>query len=123
NYYDKDPNNGRADRHRNYITDAAMLFAPVHGPKVIFAAYNLVYIVAPPNVHSAISPAFNQPTPQGARTLTGEIRLAVTLGQDIYNYRYITLVHETGHLFDLPDLYVDGDAGAVHSKAGPWDIM
>ena len=123
-YYTRDPNNHRADHHRAYIEDAAKLFTPVFSsPKVIFAAYNLVYIVAPPNVHSPISPAFNQPVTRGARTLTGEIRLAVTLGQDIYKFRYITLVHETGHLFDLPDLYVDNDPGAVHSKVGPWDIM
>jgi len=123
-YYTKDPNNHRVDRHRTYIEDAARLFTPVFsGPKVIFAAYNIVYIVAPPNVHSPISPAFNQPATLAARTLTGVIRLGVTLGQDIYRFRYITLVHETGHLFDLPDLYLDDDPGAVHSKAGPWDIM
>jgi hypothetical protein len=48
------------------------------------------------------------------------IQRAVTLGQDIYRNRYITLAHETGHLFDLPDLYFHN---AEDSKAGPWDIM
>jgi hypothetical protein len=112
----------RFNAQKNYITDAARLFTPLFGAKLIFAAYKFVYIVPPPTPNLPISPAFNAASPNGAPTLTGEIRLAVTLGKDIYDYRYITLVHETGHLFDLPDLY-QKDMYAEDSKAGPWDIM
>ena len=110
----------RFGAQKNYLTDAARLFTPVFGPKIIFAAYSIVYVVPPPKSHLPISPAFNPPPGAGAPSLTGEIRLAVTLGQDSHDGRYITLVHETGHLFDLPDLYSDR---AENSKAGSWDIM
>jgi hypothetical protein len=111
----------RAGAQKNYITDAARLFTPVHGPRVIFGAYSVVYVVPPPKSHLPVSPGF-PPANSGmiAPSLTGAIRLAVTLGQDAYDHRYITLVHETGHLFDLPDLYFNN---AEDSKAGPWDIM
>ena len=110
----------RGGAQKRYLTDAGLLFAPPFGSKVIFAAYQIVYIVPPPGSHLPISPAFNAAVGSGAPSLTGEIRLAVTLGQDAYRFRYITLVHETGHLFDLPDLYYDR---AENSRAGCWDIM
>jgi hypothetical protein len=112
----------RFGAQRNYITDAARLFTPLYGPKVIFGGYSIVYIVPPKGSKLPISPAFNAAAGSGAGSITGEIRLAVTLGEDIYQFRYITLVHETGHLFDLPDLYMK-DTDPQYSKVGPWDIM
>src|SRR5204863_1093838 len=47
---------------------------------------------------------------------------AVQIGQDIYDFKYIPLVHETGHLFALADVY-EQDKFAEDSKAGSWDIM
>jgi hypothetical protein len=57
-----------------------------------------------------------------ASSPSGKIRLAVTLGHDSYSNRYINLVHEIGHLFGLPDLYVAGET-VDQSKVGCWSIM
>lgn len=104
--------------HRQYIADAAVLFAD----EVDFSSYRFVLIVAPPNAGFPDSPAFNARLGQGASSASGEIRLAVTFGQDSYRNSFINLVHEVSHLMGLPDLYPYG-AGVDTSRAGCWDIM
>jgi M6 family metalloprotease-like protein len=104
--------------HRQYIADAAGLFAG----ELDFSTYQFVLIVAPPNAGFPDSPAFNARPGQGASSASGEIRLAVTFGQDSYRNSYINLVHEVSHLMGLPDLYPYG-AGVDTSRAGCWDIM
>ncbi|MEK6803319.1 MAG: hypothetical protein AABZ34_11715 [Nitrospirota bacterium] len=104
--------------HRQYIADAAGLFAG----EIDFSQYHFVLIVAPPNAGFPDSPAFNARPGQGAPSASGEIRLAVTFGQDSYRNSFINLVHEVSHLLGLPDLYpYGGDADT--SRAGCWDIM
>ena len=110
------------DSQRHYITHAAKLFTHLFSPLINFGAYNFVYIVPPSGAAPEKSPAFNQAPGDGVATLTGEIRFAVTFGQDAYSNRFITLVHETGHLFGLPDLYFDTQPPET-SEVGCWDIM
>ena len=105
------------EEHKVYVTDAAALF-----PTIRFSDYRFVFVVAPPTPKIALSPAFNAPSGGGAPTPTGEVRLAVTFGNDSYANRYINLVHEVGHLFGLPDLYPYSDC-AKDSTVGPWDLM
>ena len=111
------PSGTRFPHQKAYITDAASLF---DSQVVKLGDYKFVFIVPPKTAAIPISPAFNTWIGNGAPTASGEIRLAVTLGNDIYTNRYITLVHETTHLFGLPDLYWHF---AEDSKAGSWDIM
>lgn len=104
--------------HRQYVTEAAALFSG----EIDFSQYPFVLIVAPPTAAFPDSPAFNAAPGQGAASASGEIRLAVTFGQDSYRNSFINLVHEVSHLIGLPDLYPYG--GSVDtSRAGCWDIM
>jgi M6 family metalloprotease-like protein len=107
------------EHHKVYVTDAAALFS---AQEVNFAAYQMVFFVASPGGGFDLSPAFNASPGYGAPSPSGEIRLAVTFGQDSSDNRFVRIVHEMGHLMDLPDLYPLG-AGADSSKAGCWDIM
>jgi M6 family metalloprotease-like protein len=110
-----------AASHRSYISDAARLF---RASEIKFSDYKFVFIVAPKAAKFPDSPAFNQWPDGGAKSPSGEIRLAVTFGADSYDNRYINLVHEVGHLLGLPDLYTYGPGhNADDSKAGGWDIM
>jgi M6 family metalloprotease-like protein len=104
--------------HRQYVTDAANLFAR----DIAFSDYDFALIVAPETAPFPDSPAFNAAPGQGAQTASGEVRLAVTFGRDSYRNSYVNLVHEVSHLIGLPDLYEWG-AGADTSKAGCWDLM
>ncbi len=105
------------DEHKKYITAATTLF-----PKVKFSDYQIVLVVATPTPKIVVSPAFNARPGNGVQTAAGEVRLAVTFGNDSYTNRYINLVHEVGHLFGLPDLYPFSEC-ASGPRAGPWDLM
>ena len=104
---------------REYISAAAGLFRPA---EITFSDYQMVFVVAANTDNLALSPAFTPLVGDEACSPSGKIRLAVTLGHDSYCNRYINLVHEIGHLFGLPDLYVAGET-VDHSKVGCWSIM
>jgi M6 family metalloprotease-like protein len=107
------------DGHRRYLEAAAVLFKG----DVNFADFDFVYVVAPEQGALPLSPAFTVFPTQGAKLGGGrEITLAVTFGRDSYSNTFINLVHETGHLFGLPDLY-PGGGFAEQSLAGCWCIM
>src|SRR4051812_7765252 len=107
------------DGHRAYIEAAAALFKD----DVSFRDFQLVYVVGPERAALPLSPAFTVFPSQGARVSRGlEITLAVTFGRDSYRNTFINGVHETGHLFGLPDLYPAGGF-AEDSAAGCWCIM
>jgi M6 family metalloprotease-like protein len=108
---------GTWESHRDYIADAAGRF-----PEVDFSAYEIAFIVAPEIGRFPLSPAFIARAGDGPAAPGGAIHHAVTFGADSYTNRFINLVHETGHLLGLPDLYTIG-SGAEDSQAGCWDIM
>ena len=109
------------DSQQSYISAAAALFHPA---EIKFSDYQMVFVVAAdtPSSGFQVSPGFTPLVGSEATSPSGKIRLAVTLGHDSYSNRYINLVHEIGHLFGLPDLYVAGQS-VEQSEVGCWDIM
>jgi M6 family metalloprotease-like protein len=113
------PTNLTFDTQKAYIADAVQ----TADAQVDFGAYDIVYIV-PTTTADAISfsPTFISSAGGGVAADGGEIRAAVTFGQDLWDWGFEVLNHETGHIFSLPDLY--GFTGSdVHRYVGGWDLM
>ncbi|MFE9772996.1 M6 family metalloprotease domain-containing protein [Streptomyces sp. NPDC005931] len=92
---------------------------------VDFSRYDIVYFVADPDapgVDSDATKVVNLETP--LRADGTDIRRVVTVFEEHPPDRLV-LAHETGHVFDLPDLYhrpVDG-RGDWDTHVGDWDLM
>lgn len=114
--------------HQSYISTALKLFSP---DEIDFNAYRIAYVVAAES--PAGDPRYegvldNSPTLSAGidvETNNGTVHHAVTFGRDSYHRGCRVLVHETGHLFGLPDLYLfhAGATGEILTPAGAWDIM
>ncbi|MBT3161860.1 M6 family metalloprotease domain-containing protein [Streptomyces sp. Vc74B-19] len=94
-------------------------------PHVDFSRYDIVYLVADPDapgVDSDATKVVNLDRPMRADGT--DIRRVVTVFENSPPDRLV-LAHETGHVFDLPDLYhrpVDGK-GDWDTHVGDWDLM
>ncbi|MEU9627149.1 M6 family metalloprotease domain-containing protein [Streptomyces luteogriseus] len=108
--------------HRSaYLRDALS----VADPRVDFSRYDVVYFVADPDapgVDSDATKVVNLTSP--LRADGTELRRIVTVFEQHPPDRLV-LAHETGHVFDLPDLYhrpADGK-GDWDTHVGDWDLM
>ncbi|MEV0116417.1 M6 family metalloprotease domain-containing protein [Streptomyces sp. NPDC050844] len=110
-----------ASRRSAYLRDAVA----AADPGVDFSRYDVVYLVADPDAPGVDSDAtkvvnFDRPM----RADDSDIRRIVTVFERHPPDRNV-LAHETGHVFDLPDLYhrpTDGK-GDWDTHVGDWDVM
>jgi M6 family metalloprotease-like protein len=94
-------------------------------PRVDFSRYDLIYLVADPDARGVNSDAtkvvnFDDPIEADGT----QIRRLVTVFEQSPPDRHV-LAHETGHVFDLPDLYRRPVTGAADwdTYVGDWDLM
>lgn len=107
--------------HREYIRTALSLFAT---GSINYDDCHIAYVVAA-KAPEASGVLFNSPTLSAGievPTNNGTVRQAVTFGRDSYERGSHVLLHETGHLFGLPDLYLFNSTDWL-KPVGAWDIM
>ncbi|MFG2642807.1 M6 family metalloprotease domain-containing protein [Streptomyces sp. NPDC048370] len=110
-----------ASKRTAYLRDA---LAAADGD-VDFARYDIVYLVADPDAPGVDSDATKVVNLEQPLTVDGkDIKRVVTVFERHPPDRNV-LAHETGHVFDLPDLYhrpMDGK-GDWDTHVGDWDVM
>ena len=114
----------RHDTHKGYVREVM----EKADKEVDFSSYSVVYVVATYNKGTFNSPTLLCPKGQGIKMDGREIRNAVTFGNDTRNedWGWQTLVHETGHVLGLPDLYCyhrEKTYKSIHKFIGSWDPM
>ncbi|WP_086735059.1 M6 family metalloprotease domain-containing protein [Streptomyces glaucescens] len=110
-----------ASQRAAYLRDALA----VSDRQVDYSRYDIVYFVADPHapgVDSDATKVVNLDTP--LRADGTDIRRIVTVFENHPPDRLV-LAHETGHVFDLPDLYhrPTDDKGDWDTHVGDWDLM
>lgn len=110
-----------AKQRTEYLRDAVA----AADPRVDFSRYDLVYLVADPDARGVDSDAtkvvnFDNPIEADGT----ELRRLVTIFEQSPPDRHV-LAHETGHAFDLPDLYQRPVSGLADwdTYVGDWDLM
>ncbi len=108
-------------RRSAYLRDAVA----AADPAIDFSRYDLVYLVADPSapgVDSDATKVVNLDQPMYADG--AELRRFVTVFEHSPPDRNV-LAHETGHVFDLPDLYhrPENGHGDWDTYVGDWDLM
>ncbi|WP_443071160.1 M6 family metalloprotease domain-containing protein [Streptomyces sp. NBC_01476] len=105
-----------------YLRDAIATADPV----VDFNGYDVVYLVADPDAPGVDSDATKVVNLASPVTVDGyPLRRLVTVFEHHPPDRNV-LAHETGHVFDLPDLYYRPPAGSDadwDTHVGDWDLM
>lgn len=111
--------------HRDYLLDVLS----VTNPSIDFSTFDALYVFSPPSANKPISPTFNGGTTANVVADGRNFGNAVTFGQDSRTYGPAILVHETGHMMGLVDLYAFTPAGGTNYPGnqtkfvGAWSIM
>ena len=123
------PSYGLADgiswrEHRAYLADAIA----AADEAVDFSRYQVVYVVAPKGTAVERSPAFQANRGSGIQADGIDVRHGATFFEDTkFDPRHAAnvLIHETGHVLGLPDLYdvPHPTFWRLLRFAGGWDMM
>jgi M6 family metalloprotease-like protein len=112
------------EEHHDYIGDAVA----AADNEVDFSQYQVIYVVAPKGSRIERSPAFHAYAGSGIKVDGNELRAGATFFEDTrFAARYAAnvLIHETGHILGLPDLYdvPNPTYWSLFRFAGGWDMM
>jgi len=110
----------RFETHKHYLSET---IAKADGD-VDFSQYDIVYVAGSRNPGTPNSPTFLADPGDGISVDGVEVRHAVTFGNDVRqeHWGWQVLIHETGHVMGLPDLYEYGSS-SFHRFVGGWDPM
>jgi M6 family metalloprotease-like protein len=112
------------NEHHDYMADA------IHAadPSFDFSPYDIVYVVAAKGTSVERSPAFQSYPGSGIQADGKELRYGATFFEDTKSdarYAANVLIHETGHVLGLPDLYdvPNPTFWSLFRFSGGWDMM